>query len=109
MREIARKYELPWIIRRNARSPSMTRHLHPRGLERVKKTHQITTTVRGDRDGAGLFLNIDPGYVIDDGPRNETPGDASCGGPLRHIDRAGRHVLVSQPRRVAPGGRSTDP
>src|SRR5258708_6748161 len=38
-----------------------------------------------------------PGYVIDDGPRNEAPGDADCGGARHGADRPDRNVLVAQP------------
>ena len=41
------------------------------------------------------------GYVIDDGPRNEAPGDADCGILRRGRDRPDRDVLVPQPRRPA--------
>src|SRR6202022_997326 len=54
-------------------------------------------------------ISIRPGYVIDDGPRNEAPGDADCGVARRGADRPDRDVLVSQPGRPAPGGRGANP
>ena len=50
-----------------------------------------------------------PGYVIDDGPRNEAPGDADCGVSRLGFDRPDRHVLVPQPGCAPPGGRGADP
>src|SRR5229473_569194 len=50
-----------------------------------------------------------PGYVIDDGPRNEAPGDADCRASRRGADRPDLDVLVSRPGRLAPGGRGANP
>ena len=50
-----------------------------------------------------------PGYVIDDGPRNEAPRDADCGVARRGLDRPDRDVVVPQPGRVARSGRGADP
>ena len=112
---------LSGIIRRILRTASMTgiRTIgrggrHQDGLESVKKTLQVVWV------GTGLPLHrlpcstktttsTRPGYVIDDGPRNEAPGDADCGVSRRGADRPDRDVLVSQPGRPAPGGRGADP
>src|SRR6185369_15382106 len=51
----------------------------------------------------------EPGYVIDEGPRNETLGDAGRGVSRRDADRAGRHLLADQPRCLAPCGVGADP
>ena len=81
-----------------------------RGLARAYRCaacpdqHDLTTTVA--QPDFGLTR---PGYVIDDGPRNEAPGDADCGVARRGADRPDRNVLVPQPRRAAPGGRGADP
>src|ERR1700749_1268907 len=50
-----------------------------------------------------------PGYVIDDGPRNEAPGDADRGVSRRGAGRHDRNVLVPQPGCPAAGGGGSDP
>ena len=55
------------------------------------------------------FGLVRSGYVIDDGPRNEAPGDAGSGIVRRSFDRPDRHVLVPQPRCAAAGGRGANP
>ena len=100
------------------------------GLESVKKTHQVAGGWHGLSFPARLFSSgpttssrlgfnetlaltgrglTRPGYVIDDGPRNEAPRDADCGVSRRGADRPGRDVLVSQPGCPAPGGGGADP
>src|SRR5204862_141211 len=55
------------------------------------------------------WISSRPGYVSDDGPRNKAPGHADSGVARRDADRPARNVLVSQPRRLARGGRGADP
>src|SRR4029077_7696908 len=84
------------------------------GLESVKKTLQVAWV------GTGLparrppmqprpKTSTQPGYVIDDGPRNETPGDADCGIAGFGFDRPDRYVPVPQPGRAPSGGRGANP
>src|SRR5580698_8500330 len=95
----------------------------PDGLESVKKTdqvaaHGVNPPVRAVRRPP-LFTErptiprrlglASSGYVIDDGPRNEAPGDAGCGVSRGRGDRSDRDILVSQPGRLAPGGGSANP
>ncbi len=49
------------------------------------------------------------GYAIDDGPRNEAPGDADRGVARRSPDRPDRDVLVPQPGHLAAGGGGANP
>src|SRR6185437_1520916 len=48
------------------------------------------------------------GYVIDDGPRNEAPGDADRGVSRRGAGRHDRDVLVPQPGCPEAGGGRSD-
>src|SRR3982075_164955 len=92
------------------------------GLESVKKTNQVAGVARqaparcfspatptaARRDFKGRGFNR-PGYLIDDGPRNEAPGDAGGGVFRRGADRPDRDLLAARPQRLARGGRGADP
>src|ERR1700682_1393560 len=109
----------------------------PDGLESVKKTPQVASVVMGPpacrRSPIRTVISAEigptrvwlmynpphfnrdsttstrPGYVIDDGPRNEAPGDADCRASRRGADRPDLDVLVSRPGRLASGGRGANP
>src|SRR3954467_4472697 len=50
-----------------------------------------------------------PGYVIDDGPRNEAPGDADCGVTGLGLDRPDRDIVVPQSGCAPRSGRGANP
>src|SRR5450755_3837444 len=109
----------------------------PDGLESVKKTPQVAPVVMGPpacrqspirtvisaeigptrvwlmynppRFNNDSTTSTRPGYVIDDGPRNEAPGDADCRASRRGGARPDLDVLVSQPGRLARGGGGANP
>src|SRR6201996_2421381 len=82
------------------------------GLESVKKTPQVGTV---GKVAPCLSVALRPGastrsgYVIDDGPRNETPGDAGCGVAGLGAGRDDRNVLVPEPGRPQASGGRPDP
>ena len=80
------------------------------GLESVKKTNQVAGAA--GRRPTGRQASANPGHVIDDGLRNEAPGNIGRGHSGSCGDRpvgADLHVAAARPRRLARRRRKSDP